>query len=485
MRIGPLELRRTARAADTPPERQRAPRELGATGTVNLSGFLEPEEYLPELRFPASVKAYERMRRSHGSVNEALGHIKEPIVNATWDVEAASDDPTDLEVAAAVRAAYFDWQLDPWQQHVRQALTMLDFGFSLFEPTWHVVTDTISYTDPGSGDQVEVPARQFLTWKRFAHRLPRTVHRWNVSDGDLRSVTQLTWKGRGDGNGDFQEITIPADRLLLFVRQKEGDDFTGISLLRTAYRHWYMLDLIEKIEVIGLERFGNGIPIAYPSTAQASDSQQMAKFEEILRNLRSGDQTWVLSPGPKAQSSAAAQDGCLFEILAPPGPPPDFEKAKTYHRGAIMGNVLARFAELGHGSVGARATGDTQSQVWYSALHTVASLLCEIHNQDVIPRWVRANYASATRFPRLVVQDIEARNLQEFADAHSKLVAAGSVLPDRTYRGAVRRAIDMPDEDEDAEEQTAPALPEPGPLDRPDREPGDDPDPGALEEDTV
>lgn len=440
--------------------------EQGASGVVNLSGFLQPLEYKRDLAGRHGLEVFEQMRSSDGAVQEALAHFTSPIRNATWDVEPASDQEEDLIVAEATRRAFFEWPEQPFSEYIDQALDYLVFGHMPFELVWHVVDDDlevpIKVTKPGPAGQAPVeetrtiPTRQWLTFQRFAQRLPFTIWRWNVDGSQLVSITQQVWKNEG-----FEQVDIPEDQLVVYVNQKRGDDWSGRSLLRSAYKHFVMKEIVEKIEIVALERLGVGILVGYPSADRHSDSATMAKLEAILKDIRAGTHTYIVAPGPKMMGAAQGTDGFLFEILTPSGTPPDFKGAKEYHRGEIKGSMLVRFSELGHGQTGARAVGDVQSEVWKDGLHAIARHVAEV-NDDPIRRFVQANFPGVQRFPKLVAHDIESRSLTEFADAHSKLVSSGAVEPDRAYRAFVREGSGAPPEtDPDAIDEQL-AAPQPG-----------------------
>jgi len=181
----------------------------------------------------------------------------------------------------------------------------------------------------------------------------------------------------------------------------------------------------------------------------------------MLRQVRSGEYSYLVFPGPKATASEQGRDGFWFEIVTPSSTIPDLVNYLEYLRGEIKGNVLARFSELGHGSVGARATGDTQSEVWVDALHSVARHFASM-NEQAIRRLVDMNY-DVDDYPKLTVQDIESRSLTEFADAHYKLVSTGAIYPDASYRDFVRKTLGAPDEDDvDGNQQDPLAPPRPG-----------------------
>jgi len=455
MRIGPIEIGRV-RAAESPAPKPG--KELGASGVINLQGFLQQLEYSTELSGQQGLTNLERMRSSDGAVQETLGHLFAPIRNANWDIEEASMEEDDLVIAEACRQAFFEWPVQSFAEYLDQALDYLVFGHMLFETVWQVVDAPLTVDRP-DGSPLELPDRQYLTFRRFAQRLPSTIFRWNVDQGELVSIEQSVFKG-----SSYEQIVIPGEQLVVYVNQRRGDDFTGRTLLRGAYKHWVMKELIEKIEVVALERHGVGVWVGYPSAAYANDDAVLARMEDMLENIRAGARSYIVAPGPKAQSSAAAQDGFFFEVVSPGGQMPDFSKAKEYHRGEIKGSALVRFAELGHASVGARATGDVQSEVWRDSLHAIARHIGEV-NDAPLRRFVDANFSGVKRYPKLVAREIESKNLEEFANAHFRLVSAGAIEPDRSYRRYVREVLGAPTEDDPEALDEKREAPEPVPPD--------------------
>lgn len=447
MRLGRLEIRR-ARAADDPALTPH--REAGASGTINQDGWIVSSEYNPDLRWPDSITIYDRMVKSDSSVREAYLHTVAPILNAEWDIEPASDDPAHLEHAAMVKAAYFEWASVPFSVTLAQTLKYLAQGYQVFEIVDKVIDAELAVARPDEDDLV-LPSRQFLTWDRWAHRKPETVWRWNVEEGRLVSIEQRTFK-----DGDWGQFTIlvengPVAGLAVFVNEQEGDDFTGLSMLRSAYKAWWMKELIEKVATQAYERHGIGVLVAYVPDDAKNDTKLLDTISTMLEDVKAGDNSYLVFPGPKGMTTAQSTGGFWFEIASPTGGIPDFTPFLEYQRGEIKGNVLARFAELGHGSTGARATSDTQSQVWYAALHAVADHIVGVHNQQ-IRRLVEANYGPVDKAPSLVARNIEHRNLEEFAQANAQLVAAGAIEPDKSYRGYIREGVDAPPEDEGTDE---------------------------------
>lgn len=465
----------TLRRADQDPAEP-----IGASGTLNFDGFLQQAEYNPDLRGRDAIEAYERMRRSDASVRETLWHIYSPILNADWTVEPPPHpNEQEAEATAMVRAAYFDWSEEPFPQYLLNALMYLPFGHAVFEPLFQVVERSlrVEYTDstaagpggapdlttlqvsaafPTNGQQKppvqevpvatakDLPTRQYVTWRKFMPILQSTIIYWNVDrSGDLVSVGQFAPLLKADGQMFYENITIPAQNLLVYTNEKWGDEWTGMSLLRAAYKPWIYKELIEKIAGIAYERHGVGIPVVFmPKTAE-NDTAAADQIEEMLGELRAGESSFLIFPGPEAMGN---NDGYTFKIASPDGGIPDFTNILEYYRGEIAGALLARFKELGHATTGARATANVQAEVWYNALHAIARYIGDV-NGLAIRRLVDLNFSGIERYPRLTASNIEARNLLEFAQAVALLVNAEALAIDNPTQAWIRRTIDAPDED--------------------------------------
>lgn len=458
MKIGPLQIVRAAKA----PTSSSVAKVQGASGTVNQSGFLQDDEYNRDLSGKQGLEVFRRMQDSDGSVREAYLHIRAPIQNSTIDVDAASDDPLHLEQAELIRRAFFDFPTLSLRQVLPTMLEYLTQGFQVYELSERIVEAELTWTDPTTREPVTGERREYLIWDEFGHRKPDTIWRWNASGSRLDSITQMAFK-----DGGFGTWEIPAEQLLVLTNDRHGDDFTGQSILRAAYKAWYLKELVEKINAISVERHGVGINVVYVPKSRENDDTLIERLEKMLADLSAGERPYLIIPGPKGMASGTeAEGGFFFEVVTPGSASLEGHvKFLEYLRGEIKGSMLVRFSELGHGSTGARATGDVQSKVWYDALHGVAAHIADSFRPS-IRRLLEKNYPGVDELPRLVFRDIDARSLTEYADALAKLRLADLVLPDKSAREVARQISGMPDEDDDAVEQmhaltTPPGMTEP------------------------
>ncbi|HQU08207.1 MAG: hypothetical protein B7X04_04335 [Parcubacteria group bacterium 21-54-25] len=73
-------------------------------------------------------------------------------------------------------------------------------------------------------------SKKYVTLKKLAPRLPKSILMWELTDQTF-GIQQI----RQDG----VLAQIPGSKLLIFVNEREGDNWWGTSILRGAYQHWY------------------------------------------------------------------------------------------------------------------------------------------------------------------------------------------------------------------------------------------------------
>src|SRR5687767_14832030 len=193
---------------------------VGSFGTSIYSGYIQ-EEYLESLDGSTKAEIYDKMRRGDANVKMLLSAIKNPIKSANWEIEPCDDTDEARKDADLIKHILFEDMQTPFKKVLSEALTMVDFGFSLFE-----VTHKIVMSHPEFGPYIGLRS---LSW-----RSPKTIERWNIDrkTEELVSVTQMAY-------GDLdRHVDIPAEFLLLFNLDQEGANFEGISLLRACYGNW-------------------------------------------------------------------------------------------------------------------------------------------------------------------------------------------------------------------------------------------------------
>ncbi len=412
--------------------------ELGTPGTVGFPILTSPSnrqaaaafgvdstEDTPDLRFPLSAYVYDRMRRTDGQVGSVLSAINLAILGARWHL--AGDDVRP-EVMTAVSA---ELGLNTpagrarrrrhgivWRQHCREALLSLVYGFYPFEQSYQVGPPLPGVAaPPGTGGYV-------AHIHKLSPRPPRTLTDVTVAaDGGLAGIIQTPRPGDRDHP---HGVPIPVDRLVYYCHDREGADWYGNSILRTAYPSWLIKDHLRRLGPMVVERNGMGVPVVtYP------ENGSRARALEIAKAVRAGD-----------EAGAAMPAGYTLTLLGVTGTLRDELPLLKYHDEEIGRSALAMFLNLGHDN-GARALGDTFVNYFLRAGDATAEEVGETTTEHVIRDYVEHNYGPDEPYPLLVADRLDA-DAEPTAEALAALAEAGLLTPDPPTEDDIRRRHQLP-----------------------------------------
>mgnify|MGYP007071573800 CR=1 FL=1 len=397
----------------TPPKKGKGLSiEIGDTGNEMYAGIIY-DEYNSKLRGTEGIKVFDEMRRSDGTVKAALLSITLPIMRANWYVKPASEEEADKEVSDFVQKALFDLQSITWADLLRQALLMLPFGVMVFEKIF---------------DVQNVDGSDRVIWRKLAPRLPKSIQSWEMSNGQP-GIQQRKLGGT--------IANIPMDKLLVFVHEREGDNWEGSSALRAAYKHWHLKNTFYKIDAIAFERQGLGVPYA-KMPAQYTEEDR-GKAETILKNMRANEQSFVISPndyeiGFLDMKSSTTRDP---------------EKSISHHNREISKSVLAQFLELGSTDSGSRALSQDQTKLFLQSLESVANNIADVFNKYAIKELVDYNFPNVEYYPELCFANIKESDVKAIADTYKVLTDAGGVHTDPADEQHFREMLGLPERTEE------------------------------------
>ncbi|MFA9262981.1 MAG: hypothetical protein ACEQSB_06585, partial [Undibacterium sp.] len=244
--------------------------------------------------------------------------------------------------------------------------------------------------------------------KDLSQRLARTVYKWNREEDGRYGITQMLYLN--DEGKDFN-VQLNADKIVTFTFRREGANMEGVSVLRSAYKHWYIKDTLYKLDAVKHERQAVGIPvITLPAVHEESDEQEA---EDILSNLRATEKSFVVLPSPE-WTFEFAQMGASSVL--------DTEKSIIHHNTQIVQNILAGFLDLGKtGGGGSYALSEDQSSLFLLSLTALANQICDVFNRHVIPELVDLNFdvAEGQRYPKLTFQKLGEVKYEELASSLS------------------------------------------------------------------
>ena len=388
-------------------------REAGASGTTNFQGVIDTEEYVTDLTGAYLYTTIDKMRWSDASVQAALLLCELPIRSAEWDIEPASEDSQDVEIAEFVKKNLFEGLQMSWEDTLRQILLMHPYGCMVFEVVYKITDDNK------------------IGWRKWASRLPKTIEKWNVDqNGELVSITQRVYK-----NNTYAQIEIPIQKIMVFTNRREGDNYLGISILRQAYKHWFFRDKYYKIDAVAQERLGIGIPIITLPDGYTDDDY--TKAETMAKNLRGHEKAYVVK---KAGWEVEMMDLKASSLKDP-------STMLEHHTREILKSVLAQFADLGSKSTGSYALSEDQSTLFLQSLDASAKVIEEVVN-DEIKRLVDYNW-TVESYPKLTHADLGIRDFKTLADAMQSLIFANVMTPDPQLEDYMRKVMKLPERPEE------------------------------------
>jgi len=409
------------------PERVAAP--VSELGTSRTTGRFWDLEETPEIRWPESVRVYDRMRQQDAQVTSVLRAVTMPVRRTTWrlDPNGAPDEVTAL-VAEDLRLPIVGQTEPPptlrlrdrfsWTEHLQLALLMVVYGHMFFEQVYRL------------------DANGYARLRKLAPRLPRSIVKINVADdGGLQSIEQAappslqTPTGRVSLTG-LGRVTIPVERLVAYVHEREGGDWTGRSLLRPAYKDWLLKDRLLRVQTTSIDRNGMGLPI-YEAAEKETDPTAGMK---LATEARSGESAGAWTPF-----------GAKLRLAGVEGDLPDADKAIRYHDEQIARAVLAHFLNLGT-QTGSWALGSTFADFFSQSLQALAQQVADTASQHVVEDLVDVNFGPDVPAPRIVFDEIGTRHAAT-AEAIKALIDAGAIFPDRSLEEALRQVYGLPGKD--------------------------------------
>lgn len=416
----------------------QATKELGYSSPSPWTSWTR-DERVPELMDKRGLRTYYDMKRADGTVRGALRLLKTPVMAARWFVESASDSTIDKNIAEFVEKTLMIELNVPWSRIIEDALLMCDFGHMIFEK----VFDTVN----GKTKLIKLAPRHPMDVREWI---------WDENGGPAGVVMETAMPALlnrpygqpfptygnaqnpfGDANGRIepQEVFIPIQKLVVFVLEQEAGDLRGISILRSAYKHYYYKDTMYKIDAIQKERHGIGVPIIKLPPGFSVADRKLA--EDLGRNLRTNERAHIVVPSNWEVSFAKLE-----------GQPVDCMRSIDHHDMKIKSNILAPFMDESN-------VNPDSLDVYYKATRYIASTVCDTVNHYVIPQLVDFNF-SRGGYPKLKVRRIgEEEALRTTSFAVRNFVGANIIQPDDELEKFVRSELDLPAKDKASTRQVA------------------------------
>lgn len=387
-------------------------------------------------------------------VNAMLFAVEMLVRQVEWDLEPASEDNADLEVKEFFRGALFDDMSTSWEDLLSEVLTFLPWGWAYHEIVYKRRAG--ESRDPSQNSRFNDGK---IGWRKWPIRAQESLDRWQFDkNGGVQAMVQT--------GADFQPITIPIEKALLFRTTSHKNNPEGKALLRAVYRPWYFKQLIENFEGIGIERDFAGVPMMkVPADILAEDADETkqaiaAYCREIVTGMKANEQAGLLIPSDVYEGTSVPQ----YEFaLVGTGSRRLFDTDKVIGRKnqEILMRLLADFIILGHEQVGSFALSGDKTNLFGVALGAWLDSIADVINRHAIPRLGRLNGMPMESLPKLGHKDIDKVDLKALGE-YIKAITQGGVkmTPDMAAYAVEQGGMPVPD---DSEELIAPA-PKPQPI---------------------
>jgi hypothetical protein len=429
--------------------------DIGNSGLRQFSGWVR-EEFLPQLAGREAVRVYREMQDNSATIGALMFAINATIRKIEWRVEAAGDDSESAYQKEFIEGCMDDMS-HTWSDFIVESLSMLGYGFAPHEIVYKKCVGRRPATSAVTGRAH--PASQFtdekIRWRRLPLRGQDTVLKWFFGPaGEIFGLTQQPWVG--------PMVDIPIEKLLLFRSSVHKGNPEGRSILRTAYRSYYLAKRFEELESILFERMG-GIPVVQLpqeifDMAATGDPNALAKIEvwkRIVTNVRVDEQMGLVLPSdiwPSNTGSGTALQ-YKFELVTPSGgkgQQVDSDKAIARYNLAILASVLADFIQLGHESRGTQSLAMSKTDMFFQATEGFLIANADVMNRHGIPRLMDMNGFDPNFNPELKPDMPQRTDLDVLSNFLLRLQQAGMPLfPNDTLQEFVLDAAGMPDVTQD------------------------------------
>jgi hypothetical protein len=363
-----------------PPDGDTMPNFLtgGAAGYMSIVGWNPTLSRNPDEVAAAreGIYSYQEMGKNP-YVKSQTHRVKAEILAKKHDVQAASDDPRDVEIADFVRFA-LNPNCGDFAAALFEMLECFDVGYSLTVPIWKRVD-----TGPWAGKWIigEYRTKNSRDWRIIVDAYSQVLG------------YQEAWNLAGP-------IYLPQTAIRLSWDVKHGNPYgtAAYQCIRAAYE---FLKYVVKQRVKYIEHYSKPARIG---KAGSNDVAARQKFFEALKKW--GDEFVMVTPdkGWDVDIVQAVSDEGVFQSTC-----------EYFAREISIGLVGAHLHMMEGGSQGSRAAAETHADEASTPAMMGRQLLQREVNRQIVKQLVDWNYAGVTEYPEWVEAQDDTMSYQEIA----------------------------------------------------------------------
>lgn len=410
------------------------------------------EEWHPNLRGAKAAKIYEEMRDNDAIVGAVLYTIESYLRKMDWDVVPANDSPEALREAEFLRSCMDDMDA-PWQDFISDVLSFLPYGYSLHETVYKVRVGP-QETNPRYRSNA---TDHRIGWRALALRAQSTIDRWEIDpvSGEILGAYQCPPNGFGSGGG---EVFLPMERCVLFRTRPYKNNPEGRSILRNAYRAWYLKKKLEEIEAIGLARDLNGLvvmqvpPQIMSPNASAAHRATRAAMEDSVSRIHRDELEGLVIPSEMEPGESSIATGYKLTLLSTSGGKQvSADPIVRRYDARIAMSMAAEFLILGTEKQGSFALGAEKSANFLRSLYWYGNTVAATLNKTAVKRLYDANGVPLEHRASIQPGELESPDLLGMAQFLTAAAGNGLLHPTPAVEERIREIGGLPEETSDLE----------------------------------
>lgn len=397
----------------TPIASKKLPAPVGAPGLPVWGGYVQ-SEWDRRLQGQKGAQTYREMSEGNPTIGALLFAIEALVRSAGYRVEAATEDDDAAEVAEFVQSCFEDME-GAWGDTLSEIMTLIPYGFSLFELVYKVRDG-----DNEALTLMSAHEDNRIGWSRWAPRSQETIQRWEIQpEGTVTAAYQ-------NAPPSYREVRIPLNKCLHFRARSRRQNPEGISLIRNCFEPYYYLKHIARIEAIGIERDLAGLPVAkIPAEVIAAGGTELATYQKLVTDVRKDEQSGVIIPSDVDEFGNALYE---FTLAATGGERSiDTDKVIARYERWILRALLADFLALGDQGVGSYAQSVSRTDLFLTAVGAVLDGIGDVINAQAIRPLMRLNGIRMDLTPTFTFNELDTKDVKAFAETIALLAGSGVV----------------------------------------------------------
>lgn len=412
--------------------------EVGGTGLKRSGGYIT-DEFLTQLRGRQAIKVYREMQDNGAVIGAWIYTVKQLLRQIDWRVEPASSKPKHKADALFVEQNMADME-HSFADFISEACSMLPYGWSAHEIVFKRRQGLWAKDQRNVSKFVD----NKLAWRKLPIRSQDSLLRWVFAEnGDVKAMVQMPAPA-------YKKIILPVQKLLLLRPDLNKGSPEGRSLLRNAYRPWFMAKRFEEIEAVGIERDLTGLPVAYvpPNVLNprpgTDDAKMLEAVKRAVSSVRRNEQEGLVWPLLYDDDRNLQYD---FKLLTSGG-------SRQFDVGAVIQRyetrqlmtVMADFIMTGHENTGSSyALHTDKSGIFETGVNGIATAFADPFNRKAIPQLFKLNGEEPDDLPRIVPNNVNPPDLAQLAQFIAATAGAGMTwFPDGELEKFIRDAAQLP-----------------------------------------